>query len=258
VSCSSNVEYFGYSVEFSSASSLGIQLSDDFVVLGLVNNMQAQRSGKINVGDKLISVNGNNVEGLPFADAANILRRAPLPKVLQFSTSVPPSLLEIDVGSKVHLQFGAGNLFLGDIKAVFAKFGSQQSCKFRSVVAAVPEDGCSALSNAAFVRNKFLVVRRGNCDFISKLRIAQDFGASGLVVINDGPHVFQMPSGDTSTGDLFAPAVMVSAEDGESVLGHLLTSSNLHARLYSEDECGEEPDFSRALGSRLGLKVFPL
>jgi PA domain len=47
---------------------------------------------------------------------------------------------------------------------------------------AVPEDGCTALTNAAEVNNTVVLMRRSGCSFVEKLRNAQAAGAVGAIV----------------------------------------------------------------------------
>ena len=52
------------------------------------------------------------------------------------------------------------------------------------VVVTQPQDGCSALTNAAAVAGKIALVRRGNCHYSAKVYVAQQAGAAAAIVYN--------------------------------------------------------------------------
>ncbi|MFM7099931.1 MAG: S8 family serine peptidase, partial [Verrucomicrobiota bacterium] len=82
------------------------------------------------------------------------------------------------------------------------------------LVAGQPSGACSALQNTAAVNGRIVLLDRGTCFFVDKLRRAQEAGAIGVVMVNNvaGPPITMGGSGDTS--DITIPGVMITLEDG--------------------------------------------
>ena len=79
--------------------------------------------------------------------------------------------------------------------------------------------GCSMLTNAAALAGKIaLVVRGGSCNFVAKVKFAQDAGAVAVIVMNslDGP-AFSMGGIDTT---ITIPALMVSDTTGNKLFAN--------------------------------------
>jgi hypothetical protein len=53
------------------------------------------------------------------------------------------------------------------------------------IVAALPADGCVALTNAAAIAGNFALIDRGTCNFTVKVANAQAAGATGVVIANN-------------------------------------------------------------------------
>ena len=120
----------------------------------------------------------------------------------------------------------AGNYAVGT-----ADFGARLSAAgiTGNVVQASPNDGCSALANAAAVSGNIALIDRGNCTFVSKVKNAQNAGAVGVVIANNvaSPAVINMGGGDST---ISIPAQMVSLNGGNTIkaqLGAGVNSSEL-------------------------------
>ncbi|MCC6769289.1 MAG: M36 family metallopeptidase [Bacteroidia bacterium] len=48
-----------------------------------------------------------------------------------------------------------------------------------------PADGCAALTNSAAVAGKIVVIDRGSCTFVTKVKNAQNAGAIGVIIVNN-------------------------------------------------------------------------
>ena len=241
-----------YEVLFTSRAPLGLRLSESLSVLGFAgDNSAAEKSGKIEVGDILRSVNGVDLTKLDFNRAAKVIREAKVPKKYRFSSFSSKITSSVSEDSKVSLQLGTRARLKVNLNAAFAEFGPQSVCKFRSVVIASPDDGCSLFSNANDLKNKLVIVRRGNCEFTTKLRMVQSVGGAGIVVVNDGPSLFQMPAGDTDTSDLYAPAVLINSASGNTLFRYIESQPGIFSRLYSAEKCKESRNFTLALSSHL-------
>ena len=116
----------------------------------------------------------------------------------------------------------AGNYTVGT-----ADFGAHLSAAgiTENVVQASPNDGCSALGNAAAVSGKLALIDRGTCTFVQKVKNAQSAGALGVIIANNvaSPAVIQMGGGDAS---ISIPSVMVSLSDGNTIKSQLGANVN--------------------------------
>jgi hypothetical protein len=116
----------------------------------------------------------------------------------------------------------AGNYAVGT-----ADFGAHLSAAGITaiVVQASPNDGCSALGNAAAVSGKLALIDRGTCTFVQKVKNAQSAGAVGVIIVNNvaSPATINMGGGDAS---ISIPSVMVSLSDGNTIKTQLGANVN--------------------------------
>ena len=77
---------------------------------------------------------------------------------------------------------------------------------------------CQVSTNASSLAGKIVLLRRGGCTFISKVKRAQDAGAAGVIVMDSivGGTPVQMSSGTTIVG-ITVPAVFVSKTIGDEL-----------------------------------------
>jgi PA domain len=93
------------------------------------------------------------------------------------------------------------------------------------VVAALPTDVCSTITNATAVAGKIALIDRGTCTFILKAKNVQDAGAVGMIVANN---VSGSPIGmGGSDATVAIPSVMVSQSDGALLHGALPGTANI-------------------------------
>jgi hypothetical protein len=117
----------------------------------------------------------------------------------------------------------AGELVLAgdtdiEVEFIAAQFGSLVSAgdaRFRFRMA-TPTNGCAEFQGS--FAGQFVVVDRGGCSYIQKVRMAQAAEALGVVVLNNVHGLVSMPfSGDTSFGDISIPAVMVPHQTSKDI-----------------------------------------
>ena len=91
-------------------------------------------------------------------------------------------------------------------------------------------DACQGLTsaNAASMNGKIALIERGDCSFISKVKVAQDAGAKAVIVINrndgsnaDWTQAAIVMGGTEGAGDITIPSVMVSTNDGTKIKNNL-------------------------------------
>ena len=73
---------------------------------------------------------------------------------------------------------------LGSFNVGTASFGPTSFSAAGAIVATVPADGCSALTNAAAVAGKIAFINRGTCGFQNKANAAEAAGAIGVIIAN--------------------------------------------------------------------------
>ncbi|NGY03850.1 M36 family metallopeptidase [Solimonas terrae] len=102
-----------------------------------------------------------------------------------------------------------------------AQFGPQTFDLTQDVVAAVPDDGCTPLTNTAAVSGKIVLIARGACAFTSKVKAGQVAGAAGVIISNNaaggGPIGF---AGTDAT--ITIPSLGISLEDGDALRAALV------------------------------------
>jgi len=124
------------------------------------------------------------------------------------------------------------------------------------LVFAAPADGAAALTNdAAALRGALVVMRRGGCSFVDKVRRAQAAGAAACVVVQTGDvWPFSMSDTTGAGADLELPSLMLRPADGGALSA--LGAAPLRARARVVDAhttcavCQEE-----LLASSLAVKL---
>jgi len=123
------------------------------------------------------------------------------------------------------------------VKAGPAAFGPDLDEDFllteAHVVHTEPQHGCTKLENAHAVRGKIVLMQRGSCMFVEKVRLVQQLGAVGAVIYNqrdgDTDKFFTM-SGD-GTDDVSIPSAFVTLEVGVQLRDYLLQGRPLFVSL---------------------------
>lgn len=83
-------------------------------------------------------------------------------------------------------------------------------------------EACSAATNAAQLNGKIAVIKRGNCDFVVKVKNAQLAGASAVIVYNNDaalPNTLVNMSGADAT--ITIPAIFVTYNQGNAILAQM-------------------------------------
>ena len=109
----------------------------------------------------------------------------------------------------------AGNYTVGT-----AAFGAPLSFPgvTANVTQALPNDGCSALTNGAAISGKVALIDRGTCTFVLKVKNAQNAGAIGVIIANNTSGVVQMGGSDNT---ITVPSLSISDTDGFTIKGQL-------------------------------------
>ena len=85
------------------------------------------------------------------------------------------------------------------------------------VVRAAPLNGCAALTNAAAVAGKIVLIQRGTCTFVAKLQAAQTAGARAAIVFNNAAPPGDAPIVMALNATVTIPGVMISTTNGVAI-----------------------------------------
>lgn len=79
-------------------------------------------------------------------------------------------------------------------------------------------------ANKASVVGKIAVIDRGACSFAPKVKIAQDNGAVGVIIVNTGAGVIDMGNSAPPLTGITIPTVMVSLADGNQIKANITSA----------------------------------
>ncbi|KAF5935442.1 hypothetical protein HYC85_026571 [Camellia sinensis] len=103
-----------------------------------------------------------------------------------------------------------------------------QTCLTRSD----PRDCCGQPKNK--LAGDVIMVDRGNCKFTTKANVAQDAGASAVLIVNNQKELYKMVCEPNETDlDIHIPAVLLPQEAGASLEKMLMNGSSVSVQLYS-------------------------
>lgn len=87
-------------------------------------------------------------------------------------------------------------------------------------------DGCDNITNTAELNGKIVLIRRGDCDFVTKVKKAQVAGAKAVVMVNNVAGAPIAMGGEDPT--ITIPAVMISMADGNPIMTAILGGTTLN------------------------------
>uniref|UniRef100_A0A5B7A898 Putative signal peptide peptidase-like 4 n=1 Tax=Davidia involucrata TaxID=16924 RepID=A0A5B7A898_DAVIN len=120
---------------------------------------------------------------------------------------------------------------------VGARFGPTLESKEKhanqsKLILADPPDCCSKPKNK--LTREVILVHRGNCSFTTKANVADEAGASAILIINNRTELFKMVCEANETDvDIRIPAVMLPQDAGASLEQSVKNKSNVSVQLYS-------------------------
>lgn len=120
---------------------------------------------------------------------------------------------------------------------VGARFGkSLESNEKRAsqtrVALADPPDCCSTPRNK--LAGEVILVHRGNCSFVTKGNVAEDAGASAILIINSEKELFKMVCEANETDvHVGIPVVMLPQDAGQNLKDSMNDSSHVSIQMYS-------------------------
>ena len=101
-------------------------------------------------------------------------------------------------------------------------------------------DGCEPLINGNELNGKIALINRGTCTFVTKVRHAQDVGATSVAIVKITPGNPITLGDDGTGGDITIPSGMITMEAGDIIKGEL--GGNVGANYREADPAELEPD----------------
>ena len=175
------------------------------------------------VGTLLVTAAGN--DGQTFFVVAS---PASIPQSLSVAASADNEFLALSVTST------AGTEKYAAAEGGFSKRLVDTGPISGPLVASVPANGCSALSNAAAISGKIALIDRGVCSFIQKFNNAATAGAAAVVIVDDEDEPLPFAMGGGDPGSVPIPGVMIRLVDGGKVK-QALAQGSLTAGLDPSD-----------------------
>ncbi|GAB2291008.1 Signal peptide peptidase-like 4 [Dionaea muscipula] len=117
-----------------------------------------------------------------------------------------------------------------------ARFGPtlesrEKHANHTQIAVADPPDCCSTPKNK--LAGEVILVQRGNCSFTTKANIAEEAGASAILIVNNNTGLFKMVCEKGADISIQIPAVMLPKDAGSSLENLLRNNSMVSVQLYS-------------------------
>ncbi|XP_047937798.1 signal peptide peptidase-like 4 [Salvia hispanica] len=126
---------------------------------------------------------------------------------------------------------------VAEFVGVGARFGKSLESKEKranqtKLALADPPDCCSTPRNK--LAGEVILVHRGHCSFVTKGNVAEDAGASALLIINNEKELFKMVCEANETDvRVGIPVVMLPQDAGQSLKESMTNSSHVSIQMYS-------------------------
>lgn len=142
-------------------------------------------------------------------DGANVTARVP-------SVLGPLNALKVTAPAGVAGDYEYGDAAFGAAATAAAFTGNVVlGLDEANLAGATVNDGCTALTNAADVAGKIVLVKRGSCGFAVKVKNAQNAGASAVIMGNNAAGVITMGGTDAT---ITIPSIMVTNTVGDAMI----------------------------------------
>lgn len=106
-------------------------------------------------------------------------------------------------------------------------------------------EGCVSPSNRADLNGKIVILRRGSCSFVVKVKAAQNAGAIAVIVVNNVDSDLIMSGADATIN---IPAISVSSSIGETIINQMKTEPvNVKIQTQSSPFINVDGDFDNGI-----------
>jgi hypothetical protein len=111
-------------------------------------------------------------------------------------------------------------------------------------------DGCEApLVNTMDTFNTIVLIDRGACTFVQKVKNAQDAGAAGVIIANNAPGTPTLLGGDDPT--IFIPAIHIPMTAGQEIKTALIAASQAGTHVQATFSIQPLPPYNSALDNSI-------
>ena len=179
-------------------------------------NFQTSNFNKNGQGNDAVFAEAQDGSGLNNANFATPPDgQNPRMQMYLFQNVVPAKILNVTYPNQQKTGF----------EGLLANFGPQsfspildkELILFNDATAPDSNDACELPINGKIFKDKIVLLNRGICNFIDKVKKAQDFGAVAVIVVNNtiSPSVITMGGvGSTLIDSIYIPSLMISMDDG--------------------------------------------
>lgn len=95
------------------------------------------------------------------------------------------------------------------------------------------DEGCDPLVNGGAINGNIAIAMRGTCPFVDKALNAQNAGATGLIIVNNEPGLFEM-GGNTQNVNI--PVVMITQAQGNALMAEINAGEDVTVFLGEQNE----------------------
>ncbi len=120
-------------------------------------------------------------------------------------------------------------------------------------------DACQEITNENELSGKIVVIRRGTCEFGSKVLSAENAGAIAVIMVNNVPGGPITMGAGVDGGNVTIPSIMISQSDGEALIeqlqaGQIIDVSLINASNYTDSSLDNEiiaHEYGHGISNRL-------
>ena len=96
-----------------------------------------------------------------------------------------------------------------------------------------PHDACQTIINPTDLAGNIVVIRRGTCEFGTKILSAENAGAIAVIMVNNEPGGPITMGAGVDGGSVTIPSIMISQADGEALIAQLQAGETIDASLIN-------------------------
>lgn len=118
---------------------------------------------------------------------------------------------------------------------------------------ATGEEGCNALTNGTEVSGKIAFIRRGSCNFTTKIQNAQDAGAVAVIVgnhnnpTNDPDYAEYVGMYGVTNPPFTIPSIFINFNDGQAIVDAIGNGETLNATIVYEESVNIDSSFDNGV-----------
>ena len=120
-------------------------------------------------------------------------------------------------------------------------------------------DACNPITNIDDLSGKIVVIRRGLCEFGTKILSAENAGAIAVIMVNNVPGGPITMGAGVDGGNVSIPSIMISQDDGSELISQLqsgdsITASLINAANYTDSDFDNEiiaHEYGHGISNRL-------